>query len=475
MNKKVIIASKIANLDTIVNKIDGFEVQTTLSSKDKILSTCKQYQPDILLISEGLPSSQNMSTVRFLLAFHQQLPTVRIIYLAGQVDLNDVARVTNLAALVEAGIYDIYHERKLSRTILTELLTLPKARKEVNYLLQYKEEDNTDDFDIEDDFNDNDEENTIEGKNNVFVVSSIKPGTGKSFFATNLSTAIAKFGKIKNNGQFPRVALIEGDLQNLSIGTLLQIENDKYNIKTALEAIAKVVDEEGNIIGSEMEQEKVNNFVIRCFQPYSYVKNLYALVGSQIRMEDMENVSPYHYYYLVEIVSNYFDVVIIDSNSSLQHVTTLPILQLARTCYYIINLDFNNVRNNARYKLTLESLDLAPKLRYVLNEDIGKDNRFVEKLQFNADMLDEAGFHPEARIPTIDKSIFLNRLYEGKAIVLDRTPYTLEAREEICKVANQIWPLTNLDDLRLEREMRMRERMPMNAPKKKKGLFGLFK
>lgn len=438
MQKTVVVAAKQAGISAIIDKIEGYEVLTTLTSKDKILSTCKGLQPDILVITEGLPST--MSTVNYLLAFHQQMPQIRIVFLAGPVDMDNIAKVTELATLVEAGIYDIYHEKKLSKAILTELLTLPKTQNEVNYLLQYKQNESFDDsgFDLDNDFQDEEEEKTVEGRNNVFVVSSIKPGTGKSFFATNLSTAIAKFGKFKSNGQQPRVALIEGDLQNLSIGTLLQIENDKKNIKTALDAIAKVVDDEGNIIGSDADMERVNSYVISCFQPYYHARNLSALVGSQIRMEDMENVSPYHYYYLVEVVSNYFDVVIIDSNSSLQHVTTLPVLQLARTCYYIINLDFNNVRNNARYKLTLESLDLAPKLKYVLNEDIGKDSRFAEKLEFNADMLDEAGFKTEARIPTIDKSIFLNRLYEGKAIVLDKTPYTLEAREQICKVADQI-------------------------------------
>lgn len=476
MQKSVIVASKIASLANIINNIDGFDVITTTSSKDRLISTCKQYAPDILVISEGLDSARNIPTVNFLLAFHNELPNIRIIYLAGQVNMDNIAKVTGLASLVEAGIYDIYHEKKLSKSILIELLTLPKTKKEVCYLLQYSETENDDDFEFEDDFYESDDNNAIEGKDNVYVVSSIKPGTGKSFVATNLSTAIAKFGKMRReDGKIPRVALIEGDLQNLSIGTLLQIENDKMNIKTALEAIAKIVDENGNIYGSEIEQQKVNEYIIKCFQPYYHAKNLYALVGSQIRMEDMENVSPYHYYYLVEVVSNYFDVVIIDSNSSLQHVTTLPILQLAKTCYYIINLDFNNVRNNARYKLTLESLDLAPKLKYILNEDIGKENKFAEKLQFDADMLDEAGFHPEAKIPTIDKSIFLNRLYEGKAIVLDNTPYTLEAREEICKVANQIWPLNNLDELRMERDYRMRSK-DMGNRKKKKGLFGgIFK
>ena len=40
------------------------------------------------------------------------------------------------------------------------------------------------------------------------------------------------------------------------------------------------------------------------------------------------------------------DVVIIDSNSSLVHVSTIPLLQLCSKVFYVLNLDFNNIRNN---------------------------------------------------------------------------------------------------------------------------------
>lgn len=477
MQKKVVVASTQEAIKNIISKIDGFQDVVGVTSRDNLVSTCNSFKPDILVITDRLLSSDpKKSTVTYLLNFHQHFPSIRIIYLAGEVDMNDIRRVTELASLVEDGIYDIYHKKQLSKSILTELLTLPKTENEVQYLLQYKEsydDDYYDDFDLEEDEY-YDEGDVQEGIDNVFVLSSIKPGTGKSFVATNVSTAIAKFGRVKKNGQLPRVALIEGDLQNLSIGTLLQIENDRDNIKTALDAIAKIVTTDGEILDENPALiEEVNRYIIKCFQPYSKAKNLYALVGSQIRMEDMENVSPYHYYYLVEVASKYFDVVIIDSNSSLEHVTTVPILQLAKTCYYILNLDFNNVRNNARYRLTLESLDLAQKLKYILNEDIGKNSNYAEKLKYDSTLLAETGFDVIAKIPTIDKSIFLNRLYEGRPIVLDDTPYTLDARIELEKIANEIWTLDNMDDLKLEQAVRDKN-MTKNK-KKKGGLFsGLF-
>ena len=57
------------------------------------------------------------------------------------------------------------------------------------------------------------------------MISSIKPGCGKSFVSTNVATAIAKFGD-KKDGRQPRVCILEADLQTLSVGTLLSLEDD---------------------------------------------------------------------------------------------------------------------------------------------------------------------------------------------------------------------------------------------------------
>lgn len=474
MEKNVLVAAKQKQLGDIVSKVAGYNVISTLTSRDHVLSTCQRYRPDILIIAEGTPSSAHDTTTGFLLKLHQAIPDLRIIFLARELQPDDIARTSELGNLVEAGIYDIYCKNKISVSIIAELLSLPKTFKEVSYLLKYKnqyEEDDEFDFD-EEEFEGSEISEDLDGFPNVFVISSIKPGTGKSFVATNVAACIATFGKLKENGKQPRVALIEGDLQNLSVGTLLQIEDNVYNIKTALDAIATVVDDEGNVSTDANERAVVNERVLKCFQPYAYSRNLYALVGSQLRMEEMEDVSPYHYYYLIQTVAENFDVVIIDSNSSLQHVTTLPILQLAHTCYYILNLDFNNIRNNARYRETLVALDLAPKLRYILNEDINEESaaNYAEKLHYDSNTLKEAGFQIVCKIPQIDKSIFLNRLYDGIPVCLDKTFHTLKAREEICKISNEIYPLDNEQDLHMER-IEYNKQKGHGPKKKRKGFF----
>ena len=194
---------------------------------------------------------------------------------------------------------------------------------------------------------------------------------------------------------------------------------------------------------------------MKCFKPYHKTKNLECLVGSQLLFGQLEDVKPHHYVYLIEAIIDEFDVVIVDTNSSLTHVTTFPLLAMAKSAYYILNLDYNNVRNNNRYAETLKEINVSSKVRYILNEDIPQgDPEYVsssmEELIFTADLLEDAGFTVEARIPQIEKTVFLNRIYNGEPIVLDNNKYTLKARYELLKIANQIYPIANFDAIERE-------------------------
>ena len=279
---------------------------------------------------------------------------------------------------------------------------------------------------------------------NLSIISSIKPGTGKSFLSVNVACAIARYGKKTKEGRPPRVALIEGDLQNLSIGTLLQLEDSKKNLKSVMDKISNIVTKEGDFIGNPYQVESVNEYIKSSFLPYGKLKNLECLVGSQLSFEEIEDIVPYYYVYLVEAIAMDFDVVIVDTNSALTHVTTFPLLQMAKNCFYILNLDFNNIRNNTRYRETLRSIGVLDKVKYVLNEDITKEvmKGKKEELIYTSDHLHESGFDLVGKIPLIDKVIFLNRLYNGTPVVLDEgNPYTEPAKRELLKVANEIYPI----------------------------------
>ena len=471
MNKTILVASGQRVIDETIKKFDGYDVVSSVEYKNEIYEACEYFHPNILLVGEGLAGHESLMGI--LLQTVKDFPNMRIIYLVGYIDLRDEAKVNYLGILVMAGIYDIIHEKKITVQMLRNILDNPKTPEQMSYLTKRVKDvttkgskENVIEFEIPEE-NKEEEEDIYK---NLYVVSSIKPGTGKSFLSTNIATAIATYGIKTKDGRKPRVALIEADLQNLSVGTLLQIEDEKKNLKTVMDKIGTVISQDGTFVGTLQQTEDVNKFIKDCFSPYYRAKNLEALVGSHLTFNQMEDIKPFYYIYLIDSIVNDYDVIIIDSNSSLTHITTYPLLHMAKNCYYVLNLDFNNVRNNARYKETLDEIGISHKVKYVLNEDIiNKDESGqmsgaeLEELIFTADHLDDSAFKLEARIPMLPKTVFLNRLYEGTPVVLDDKKYTLKARYEIMKVANQIWPIENFKEIE--------EKVIKTTNKKKKGLF----
>lgn len=465
---KILLATGHESIDNATRKLQDYEFVGSIEYKKDLLEACSYYKPDIVLVSDFLTGKESL--LEEMVMVRQNHPQIRIVYVTKTLDMKNKERVNQLGMLVLSGIYDILTESKLSIQLIKNLLDNPRKKENVDYLLRNIRSTQADDVDeIQIETPDEEEVYDVEkyGYKNVYLVSSIKPGTGKSFASTNLATTIAKYGK-KKDGKAPKVGLIEADLQNLSVGTLLQIEDDKHNLKTVMEKIATIMTSDGRLIEDASKIEEVNRYIKSCFKSYYHCKNLEALVGSQLTMEEIEDIKPYHYIYLIEAIVDEYDVIIIDTNSSLAHVTTYPLLRLSNTAYYIINLDFNNVRNNARYKETLRDLEVLDRVKYILNEDI-EDNGLPndnegEKLIFTSEHLSQSGFDVDVKIPLLPKNIFLNRLYEGTPVVLDNKPNTLKARLEFAKMANQIWEMENLPFLEQEYNS-------IDKKKEKKGRF----
>ena len=305
---------------------------------------------------------------------------------------------------------------------------------------------------------------------NLAIVSSIKPGTGKSFLSVNIASAIARYGKPTKSGKRPIVGLIEGDLQNLSVGTLLGISDNKRTIKSALDKISEIITNDGTFIGNTFSVENVNNYVRDCFIPYTREPNLLCLVGSQLKFEDIKNLNQYQFKYLVESMSLMFDVLIVDTNSALTHISSYPLLKSARSCYYVLNLDYNNIKNNSRYRTTLKNMGIMDKVKYIINEDITKDieGQFLEKLECNRDLISESGFNVVGSVPIVDKSVFLNRIYKGLPIVLDENTKSIDhVRQSIFEIANDFYPID-------EKYLNLGSSVEAKKDKPKKGIFKFF-
>lgn len=451
--KTILSATGNEKMDKAFSYVKGYEVVDVVMAKKDLESICKFYEPDILIVSDLLRGSQSLREILFNIVKTNK--KTRVIYLVGEVNSRDIDKYNALGYLVMAGVYDIITEKKFNMDVITRMLNEKKTLEDVKEYTKYisTNEPIVSSIEFEEEIDPELEEGN-DPYDKIVTISSSKPGTGKSYIAVNVATAIAAYGVPKQNGQRPRVALIEGDLQNLSLGTLLQVQDEKKNLKTCLDKIETLFNDDGDLIAKASQMDEVNKFIKSCFKSYYHVKNLDVLAGSQISYEELKDVKPHYFVYLMEAILDEYDVVIVDSNSSVEHKTTEPILYMSKICYFVVTLDFNNLRNAARYKSTLRNMQIFDKVKYILNEDIEDNCPYagtdIEPLAFGKEYLAEVGFKTVADIPLLPKSVFLNRVHDAKPVVLDKNEYTLKSRYEFFKVCNEIWQIQNFKDIERE-------------------------
>lgn len=473
MALKILSATGYGPIEKELYSIDGCIVIGTVTERQDAYDFCITHKPDIMVISDYLPGEEKM--IPFLLRFHSKYPDTRIIYLAQELNAKNTAMIDALGSLVLNGIYDIIHERNISIELIEDIINHPKSERSMSYLterilgVESTVADNGFSYESSDS-----KEKKFDGISNLYVVSSVKPGSGKSFVAANLAAACAAYGNKK-------IALIEADLQNLSIGTLLKMEEDEKNLMTALKAIDSIM-QEGKVAVGIDDTKVANEKILNCMKPYKGCKNLDVLVGSQLTFSDVNGdyISANGFIYLAEILSRHYDYVIVDTNSSLLHLSTLPLLKRARKCFYVLNIDFNNVRNNIKYQSVFEDIDVKDKLIYILNQTIENGSGLPEsvktqeeELLFTEHMVKEKYFDIAIEIPALSRNVFLNRLYEGRPVVLDEdVPYTKDAKDAFLNLANMITPIESSPDYIKSLSGEEAEPIP---EEEKKGLFGFLK
>jgi len=88
----------------------------------------------------------------------------------------------------------------------------------------------------------------------------------------------------------------------------------------------------------------------------------------------------------------------------------------------------------------------------VLNRAITKDNAYMfsEKLEYGPENLEGDGFKVVAKLPMVDPTIMLNRLHNRLPIILDEHLNTVPMRIELTQIAEKIWPMGNIGELRIK-------------------------
>lgn len=385
--------------------------------------------PDSLVAMNGGSEMKDLPST--LLKLRRQYQQLKIVFLAGFVDTSSAQTKKALDSLKKAGINVITGNPKPGALadLLDQRITV-------------------------DDGLDNTEEIPVTIPNNIFVVSSAKAGSGKSFVSTNLAAILAQNGR-RRDGERPTVLLVEGDLQTLSVGTLLGIEDDStHNLKEALRRIREIVDSDGNVKGTPEQQRSVQEFIQECcFLVTEDIPNWATLVSTNFSLREREEVSPYHYFYLINVLASLFDIVIVDSNSAIEHKTTGPVLQAAREIMMVVTSDYDGVRIATKAQQEFATIGVEDKIVYVLNKWITKAqrSRSPEESHFSVkDYFDMSKV--AAKIPYIDQIVQYNCIYGHRPLVLTKTKETLVARIEFTRLAGRIWPMDNTKQLEKEVE-----------------------
>ena len=191
------------------------------------------------------------------------------------------------------------------------------------------------------------------------------------------------------------------------------------------------------------------------------------MVSANISFDDLASIQPEHFKFLLESVYSAFDVVIVDMNSSLEHRTTHAIFEEAGRVYFLLDPDYNNIKNNIRYQAEVSKLGIEDRIRYILNKDIPEDEmyQYVEDLDYTLSEFENVGLEISHSIPMIDPNVINNRTFHGIPIVLDRSPDTLPASDAILEIANEIWKI-DPDAVKMYRAEETSEKKP--------GILGVF-
>lgn len=254
-------------------------------------------------------------------------------------------------------------------------------------------------------------------KQQVVAFWSGKPGVGKTFLAVNTALALARGGV--------KVALVDGDILNLSVGVFLNLQDVRKTLERALK-----VNHSGDI----------GEFLL--YHPQ--YPNLAVITGSDLcRPEGYCNVNKEAVVQLIEYLKGEFDVVILDTSTDVQTVTTYVALQQANRVLLVTNQDY------AQVFATKRQLALLKRLRQPLDKFQLVLNGELKGCKITTAMLEDIfGLKVVQVLPHLPKPV-VDSIFESRPIVLQKGQEVSELREGLESLAQQIFPVLNEEKVSL--------------------------
>lgn len=243
----------------------------------------------------------------------------------------------------------------------------------------------------------------------VAAIWSAKPGIGKTFIAVNLGVIYAQAGL--------KTVIVDGDILNLSVGIHLNLMDSNKTIEKALK--------ESNVL-------KIKDYILQ----HPKIPNLNILSGSEIcRPENYTGFPEGSMAKLVNTLRETYDVIIIDTATDPAVMTTYEALKAANKVIAVLSLDHAVTFNTKKYLDLLRKIRIIDKkFRYVLNKDF-------QSSKVNKDVIEKAlGIKINHAVPNLYDKV-TESIFESKPVMLYNTPATQPIRDELTKLASDIYPL----------------------------------
>lgn len=301
----------------------------------------EKHQPDVVLLNIDMPGNEGTSWAE---VFAMEFPMSSLLL----VTASDSKKVLHLALQVGAkGVLTLPVEDDRLVKAVQKVVQQDKKRREL-FSVQRK----------------------TKPQFKTIVVFSTKGGVGKTTLTLNLAVAIRQLtGK--------RVAAVDLDLFSGNLALMAGVPW-KYSIKDLVDDI------------TNLDREALDTY---CTEHSSGIK----ILSSPMQPEFAGFVHPEHVQKILELMSEVFNYVIVDTPTYL-HDTTIPALEEARDIIVITTLDLASIQNMKQCLDLLTTLALRPKVRVVVNK-VGYTGGLKTK-----DLEDELGMPVFSMIPNNEKA-----------------------------------------------------------------------
>ena len=285
----------------------------------------------------------------------------------------------------------------------------------------------------------------------IIGVYSTTGGAGKTMFASNLASILAKYGNQNGTNNY-RVALVEYNLTCKSLDIFFNIKTNKDVASLAKEA-SEYADKQGIVnITPEEFQPMIDSHMYKIPDI-----NLDILPGISVPLE-LESIQKNFTTCLFKALKQMYDIVIVDTAVDIAKTPVLEAFNMIDEIYYILPMDVSSIRNTKILIKFFTGMFKKSKddVKVIINK-VNPDNEEFGVDQIYAAFANDSCV-PEGTIPRMDREV-LSSINRGIPLAL----------EDITNpVANAIYSIA----LGINPRMSSGEAMPVEQKEEKPGFFG---